>query len=84
LSAKDVQANHFDWLLEEASTRNVIVEQFEPMTLAVYWAKEVGFHRGAIARVLGGPMTGRLRRELTRLRRWLSEDPVRETAAALP
>lgn len=84
LSARDVQANHFDWLLEEASTRSAIVERFEPMTLAVYWAKDVGFHRSAIARVLGGPMSGHLRRELTRLRRWLTEDPVRETAAALP
>ena len=84
LSAKDLQANHFDWLLEEAALRKGIVENFKPQTLAVYWAQEAGFHRGAVAKALGGPMSGDLRRDLSRLRRWLLEDPARTTEATLP
>ncbi|HEX7896432.1 MAG TPA: transposase [Planctomycetota bacterium] len=84
MSAKDVQANHFDWLLEEASTRKAITEVFNPLTLALYWAKEAGFHRGAIHRVLGGPMSSHQRNQLSRLRRWLSDDPARAELAALP
>jgi hypothetical protein len=84
LSAKDVQANHFDWLLEEASTRKGIVERFDTLTLALHWAKEAGFHQGAVRRVLGGPMSDCQRKRLFSLRRWLSEDPAREEQAALP
>lgn len=84
LSAKDVQANHFDWLLEEASTRTSVVAEFQPLTLAVWWAQEAGFHRGAISRVLGGPMNSTLRADLSRLRRWIQEDLSRAAAAALP
>jgi putative transposase len=84
LSAKDVQANHFDWLLEEAKTRALIIEAFDPLTLAVYWAKEAGFHRGAVASVLGGPMTSSLRRNLCELRGIFLQPPARAAAAALP
>jgi REP element-mobilizing transposase RayT len=84
LSAKDVQANHFDWLLEEASTRKSIVDAFTPLTLALHWAKEAGFHRGAIHQVLGGPMSQAQRKQLSKFRRWLSEDPARAQLAALP
>ena len=84
MSAKDVQANHFDWMLEEASTRIRIVEEFTPLTLALHWAKEAGFHRGAVHRVLGGPMSSNQRNQLTKLRRWLNEDRARAELAALP
>lgn len=84
LSAKDVQANHFDWLLEEASTRKALIKNFTPLTLALYWAKKAGFHRGAIHQVLGGPMSDAQRQELSRFRRWLKEDPAQMSLAALP
>jgi hypothetical protein len=84
LSAKDVQANHFDWLLEEAATRKVIAERFGPLALAVLWAKEAGFHRSALTRVLGGPMSQELRSTLSSLRRWLRDNPDQAAAAALP
>ena len=84
MSAKDVQANHFDWMLEEASTRKAITDVFSPLTLALHWAKEAGFHRGAVHRVLGGPMSPNQRNQLSKLRRWLNEDPTRATLAALP
>jgi hypothetical protein len=84
MSAKDVQANHFDWLLEEAATRKDIVQEFSPLTLALHWAREAGFHRGAIRRVLGGPVSPSQRNQLSRFRRWLGEDPARAVRAALP
>ncbi len=84
LSARDVQANHFDWLLEEAQKRKDVIARFSPMTLAVLWAKDAGFHRGAIAKVLGGPMSPSLRHELADLREWLLEKSDNALAAALP
>lgn len=84
LSAKDLQANHFDWLLEEAGRRRAVIDGFSPLALAVHWAQEAGFHRGAVAQVLGGPMSAALRRELSDLRRWIKEDPARSASLALP
>lgn len=84
LSAKDLQANHFDWLVEEAAVRTSVTMLFKPLVLALYWAKEVGFHRGAVAQVLGGPMNSSLRRELSEFRQWLKEDPSRLPLVALP
>jgi putative transposase len=81
LSAKDVQANHFDWLLEEATRRKDQLGRFSPLSLAVHWAKEAGFHRSAIAQVLGGPMPQALRSELSDLRRWLT---TQAALASLP
>lgn len=84
MSAKDVQANHFDWLLEAAVSRTAITERFSPLTLALMWAQEAGFHRAAIQRVFGGPLSNAQRKQLAKLRRWLSEDPARAALAALP
>lgn len=84
MSAKDVQANHFDWLLEAASSRKAITDLFSPLTLALHWAREAGFHRGAVRQVLGGPIPEAQRKQLVRFRRWLSEDPARADLAALP
>jgi len=55
LSAKDIQANHFDWLLEEAERRTRTLGLFDALTIAVFWAKAAGFHPGALRKVLGGP-----------------------------
>lgn len=84
LSAKDIQANHFDWLLDESKRRTQALGQVDALTLAVFWAKEAGFHRGAIRQVLGGPMSTSLRSSLKRLRRWMEHDPARALLLKLP
>ncbi len=84
LSAKDVQANHFDWLLEQARATAPIIGQCEAMTLAVYWAQKAGFHRSALRLALGGRMSSTLRGNLTRFRRWLETSPAQAALASLP
>jgi putative transposase len=84
MSAQDIQANHFDWLLEEAESRCRQIPDVQALTLAVYWAKAAGFHRSAIRTVLGGPMSAKLRTDVARLRRWAQFDPARSRLVELP
>jgi hypothetical protein len=84
LTAKDIQANHFDWLLTEAESRVRRLEHFDALTIAVYWAKTAGFHSGAIRKALGGPVSSSLRANLSRLRSWLRQDPERAAHVTLP
>lgn len=84
LSARDVQANHFDWLLEEAKARTPALETFDALTLALHWAQTAGFHRSALMKVVGGPLSTRQRSELSRFRRWIKAEPSRQVLTALP
>lgn len=83
LSARDVQANHFDWLLEEAKAQVGALEGHDPLLLAVLWAKQAGFHRSAISKVLGGNMTSTFRKNLSKFRAWIME-PGREWLTLIP
>jgi len=83
LTARDVQANHFDWLLEEASAKIPLLEGQDPLLLAVYWAQLAGFHRSAIAKALGGTMNATFRKRLSSFRIWIVK-PGHEGLAQLP
>lgn len=84
MSARDIQANHFDWLLEQADAKGAALGGFPPAVLAVYWAQLAGFHRGALAKALGGPLSPALRSELRRFRQWIQDDPARHAELTLP
>lgn len=84
LSARDIQANHFDWMLEEAGRRALLLNQFDALTIALYWAKAAGFHPGALRQAIGGPLSSTLRAKLSRLRTWVCGQPDRAPLLALP
>lgn len=84
LSAREIQASHFDWLLEEAERRSASLEGFSPLILALHWARQAGFHRSSLALALGAPLTSTLRSQLARFRKWLEAHPSRQEACRMP
>jgi putative transposase len=83
LSARDLQANHFDWLVEEARARQESLEGRDPLLLAVFWAQQAGFHRSAVHQALGGSPSSTFRKSLSTFRRWVQE-PDRAWLAQIP
>jgi hypothetical protein len=71
----DVHAEHFEWLMGRAKERAGEIGEWDPIYLALYWARDIGILRGAISKVLGGPMDAARRSEFYRFRAWLEGSP---------
>lgn len=80
----DVHAEHFEWLLERATERANEVDGWDPVYLALLWARDIGIFRGGIAKVLGGPLGGTRRAEFQGFRRWLEAEPDRLARLRIP
>lgn len=83
LSARDIQATHFAWLLEEAGAKTPFLEGWEPVLLAIYWAQQAGFHRSAISTALGKGMNSGFRKRLSDFREWITR-PGHDRLAQIP
>jgi hypothetical protein len=83
-TATEVHAHQFEWLIERARAREADLDGHDPVLLAVVWAREVGILYRAIARDLGGPLSGAKRMELCRFRDWLAADPLRWERLQIP
>lgn len=84
LTASEVQAQHFVWLLEEARSRRERFAGEDPESVALYWAHLCGVRPGAAARVLGGVRPETLRSRLYRFRHKLESDPELKERVSLP
>jgi REP element-mobilizing transposase RayT len=75
-TATEVHAQQFEWLLGRARLRQADLGDWDPIFLAIVWAKNLGVLRSAVNRVLGGPLTSSRRVELVRFRKWLESVPT--------
>ena len=83
-AAVSVQADQFEWLLEYARTQSALLEGEDPLTVAIYWAKQSGVPPRAMALALGDPNSGRVRAALHRFEAKLKANPGLAERLPLP
>jgi REP element-mobilizing transposase RayT len=71
----DVHAEQFEWMIERAREWSGDLGTWDPVFLAIQWARDVGIFRTAVAKVLGGPLAGSRRVQFHRFRAWLLTRP---------
>jgi REP element-mobilizing transposase RayT len=74
-TATEVHREHFEWMVESARELAPVLDGWDPIFLALWWARDVGIFRSAIAKVLGGPLDAARRSEFQNFRRWLARHP---------
>ena len=79
-----VQADQFEWLLDHARTQVEALEGEDPLTIAIYWAKQCGVPPRAMALALGNPTSARVRATLHRFEVKLKENPALAERLPLP
>lgn len=75
LSAVQVNAEQFQWLLEEALSHQSALGGEDPRLVAMYWGHRSGIPPRAMAKVLGDLSAAQVKHRVTRLQDRVAKDP---------